>query len=1225
MAGKNEQIVVEVTDGVDSTIQPKLKGIADQSRKAYDQVTRLQAQLNKLNAGGLSKLQTAMDRGTASVQRQALANEKLATQAARTAAAQNNAAVAAGRVAAQNERTAAAAARAGVATEKLATAQQRTAQAAANTANAQARAAQAQSNAAAAAARAEAANTRAAVTQEKLNKAQHQTATSAAQAAAAQTRAATAAQSLATAQQRTQQATLKTAAAQQTLNSATARAVSSSLGVTTAQQKLAAATNLASAAMNRNATAATQASAAQARMAAQAAQAAQQQQILANRTAQSAASAQAAQLRLQRLQQGTTGATNRATQAQTQNNKQARYGALTYKQYEQAMRGIPAQMTDIVVSLQGGQAPLTVLLQQGGQLKDMFGGIVPAIRALSGAFLTLLLKPIVLVTAAIGALVFAFAKAESATRTLNGQLARLGATGRSEIGADFLGSLRQQLEDLPNMGRKSANGVLDAFISVRTIGGPMMEQLTKIVGDFGVAAGKDTVAAAEDLAKAFGEPLKGAKMLDEQLGFLTVAQIKSIAEFEKQGKTIEAQQVMYDALAARVQGLQENALTPLQRSTRDLGVQWNELKRALDDSGVISKVEQMFIAVVNAVTWVIEKFTKLITMMDSWSPPAWLDTMMRSGPNSWFGMGDFFAGGPRNTGGASASWGDPVAPKPVKTPTSMSTELKWEKAGLSGKKPKVDRTEEKRAAALAKVNLQLDNEIRLLGVVGPLREQEEKFNQISEQLISKKIDLNKKEYESTKRTIQEKIRAIVEGAEQQRQMDRIYEEAVGPMREYTATQKAATDLLKDGRISQAEYNKQLAKSKEEYLNTINPMREYNMQMQQEMTLASIMGPQRDIVAKLMEKENELRAEGLSLTQEQTVAMAQELEALRQKQMVQSEYNRILDETANAQESLNSRTTALNMAYQNGLMTLDQYQIRMNRLKVEQANLATATGIGTWEDAAIGAVGRVISSYEGMFSGLSSVFGDFMNNMTDGFANSIGQWIMGAKSLREALYDVATQALSQLIAGLVKVGIQYALNAALGTSMAATMTAANVALAATVATAWAPAAALVSLASFGTNSIAAATALTTTTALAEGIAAMAGGFKSGGYTGNIGPDDVAGVVHGREYVFDAKSTSRIGVGNLMALQSGAELGGSGRAASEGRPVGGTNLNVTVKNEYGPEVDFEVRQLTESDVEVIAKRVVSKETDMLVAQNLTNPNSKSSRALARNTTTSRRYDG
>ena len=59
------------------------------------------------------------------------------------------------------------------------------------------------------------------------------------------------------------------------------------------------------------------------------------------------------------------------------------YG-ISQKQFEFAMRGVPAQMTDIFVSLQGGQNPLTVFLQQGGQLKDMFGGIKPAAAALGG-------------------------------------------------------------------------------------------------------------------------------------------------------------------------------------------------------------------------------------------------------------------------------------------------------------------------------------------------------------------------------------------------------------------------------------------------------------------------------------------------------------------------------------------------------------------------------------------------------------------------------------------------------------------------------------------------------------------------------------------------------------------------------------------------------------------------------------------------------------------------
>ena len=60
-----------------------------------------------------------------------------------------------------------------------------------------------------------------------------------------------------------------------------------------------------------------------------------------------------------------------------------------------------------------------------------------------------------------------------------------------------------------------------------------------------------------------------------------------------------------------------------------------------------------------------------------------------------------------------------------------------------------------------------------------------------------------------------------------------------------------------------------------------------------------------------------------------------------------------------------------------------------------------------------------------------------------------------------------------------------------------------------------------------------------------------GFKEGGYTGNMGASQVAGVVHGQEYVFDAQATKRIGVDNLNAMRSGKSVGG-----------GDVNINVNV---------------------------------------------------------------
>ena len=50
-----------------------------------------------------------------------------------------------------------------------------------------------------------------------------------------------------------------------------------------------------------------------------------------------------------------------------------------------------------------------------------------------------------------------------------------------------------------------------------------------------------------------------------------------------------------------------------------------------------------------------------------------------------------------------------------------------------------------------------------------------------------------------------------------------------------------------------------------------------------------------------------------------------------------------------------------------------------------------------------------------------------------------------------------------------------------------------------------------------------------------------GFSTGGYTGNMGVNDIAGVVHGKEYVLNAAATKRIGVDNLNAMNRGSGVG------------------------------------------------------------------------------------
>nr|WP_257230237.1 tape measure protein [Acinetobacter sp. YH01013] len=60
-----------------------------------------------------------------------------------------------------------------------------------------------------------------------------------------------------------------------------------------------------------------------------------------------------------------------------------------------------------------------------------------------------------------------------------------------------------------------------------------------------------------------------------------------------------------------------------------------------------------------------------------------------------------------------------------------------------------------------------------------------------------------------------------------------------------------------------------------------------------------------------------------------------------------------------------------------------------------------------------------------------------------------------------------------------------------------------------------------------------------------------GFKSGGYTGNYGTNQVAGVVHGQEYVLNAEATKRVGVNTLNAINNGGAIQAEKQAQANAR--------------------------------------------------------------------------
>lgn len=73
--------------------------------------------------------------------------------------------------------------------------------------------------------------------------------------------------------------------------------------------------------------------------------------------------------------------------------------ALSAGQLRMATQQLPMQFTDIFTSLAAGQNPMMVMLQQGGQLKDSFGGVGNAAQAMGG-YVVGLVNPLTLAASA---------------------------------------------------------------------------------------------------------------------------------------------------------------------------------------------------------------------------------------------------------------------------------------------------------------------------------------------------------------------------------------------------------------------------------------------------------------------------------------------------------------------------------------------------------------------------------------------------------------------------------------------------------------------------------------------------------------------------------------------------------------------------------------------------------------------------------------------------------
>ncbi|MFV7431000.1 phage tail tape measure protein [Pseudomonas shirazica] len=242
------------------------------------------------------------------------------------------------------------------------------------------------------------------------------------------------------------------------------------------------------------------------------------------------------------------GNTQSAEQAMDRYARQAQAAGMSTKAYTSALRGVPAQFTDIAVSLQGGMNPFTVLLQQGGQLKDMFGGVGPAARALGG-YIVGLVNPYTVLTAAVAGVGVAYYKGSQETEefrkalVLTGNAAGTNTGAMSDLAAQIsttigtTGAAAEVLAQLASGGKIAGDSfgtVATAALQMRDATGRAVEET---VAEF-VKIGKDPVAAARDL--------------NDQYNFLTASTYAQISALKEQGDTVGAARLLTDAYAQTI-------------------------------------------------------------------------------------------------------------------------------------------------------------------------------------------------------------------------------------------------------------------------------------------------------------------------------------------------------------------------------------------------------------------------------------------------------------------------------------------------------------------------------------------------------------------------------------------------------------------------------------------------------------------------------------------------
>lgn len=377
--------------------------------------------------------------------------------------------------------------------------------------------------------------------------------------------------------------------------------------------------------------------------------------------------------------------------------------------------------------------------------------------------------------------------------------------------------------------------------------------------------------------------------------------------------------------------------------------------------------------------------------------------------------------------------------------------------------------------------------------------------------------------------------------------------------EIKATATTGGSKAKGGKSAAQKEAEQYAKAQESINEKLEAMR-------QESVLAA------DSTSELTREQQLLRAEmslGADATDEQrqkardykaqaldtAEALKKQAQAERDKQAAQSNFSNL--------QSQASPVVGVESQFQQQMEQLNQYATLYPQ-KIAEVEAVRATIEEQYRQKRLEAQWQELSQMNIGFGMLTSAVDAFGGNAS----NVITGLITGTMSAQDAMRSLGNTMLNSVVNALVQVGVEALKNFIIGQTLGAASTAASVGMATTTAAAWAPAAALASLASFGANSAPAMAGIASTVGLAQGLA-LAGARYNGGpvsagsmyQVGERGKPEIYQASTGKQYMIpgdngkvisnkDMQGGSGVIINNIVQNYTSATVDSQGTVNSDG---------------------------------------------------------------------------